>query len=71
MGNADDPVADDSHRDHDCEAAGTLAFVAHYGAPGTGQAWTCTRCGKAWSRVDGVFWPADQGVHILSIDDVQ
>ena len=57
--------------EHDCQTAGTLVFVATYGAPGIGQAWTCTTCGKEWSRVYGTFWPADQGVHILSPEDVE
>lgn len=57
--------------EHDCEAAGTLTFVATYGAPGVGQAWTCTTCAKAWSRVNGVFSPADHGAHLLRPDDVE
>jgi hypothetical protein len=57
--------------DHDCQAAGTLAFVGHYGAPGVGQSWTCTACGRAWSRVGGMFTPAEWGVHILSPADVE
>ncbi len=63
---------DNHHRDdHDCQAAGTLAFVAHYGAPGIGQSWTCTACGRAWSRVEGMFTPAEWGMHILSPADVE
>jgi hypothetical protein len=57
--------------DHDCQAAGTLAFVAYYGAPGIGQSWTCTACGRAWSRVEGMFTPAEWGMHILSPADVE
>lgn len=54
---------------HDCEAAGTLTFVAAYGAPGIGQAWACTDCGRHWARLSGRFHPADDGVHILSPAD--
>lgn len=65
---------DDTHRgdrtEHDCQKAGTLAFIAHYGAPGVGQAWACTTCGKEWSRVGGTFWPAEQEMHILNPRDV-
>ena len=69
MNNID--AIDDDRAEHDCQAAGTLAFVAHYGAPGVGQAWTCMTCGTAWSRVGGRFWPADEGVHILRPEDVE
>ncbi|WP_416901327.1 hypothetical protein [Micromonospora echinospora] len=71
MESVNDDGNDVSSPKHDCEAAGTLQFVAVYGAPGVGQAWTCTTCGRDWSRVGGTFWPADQGVHILNIEDVR
>lgn len=51
---------------HDCEAAGTLNYAGTYGAPGAGQAWDCTACGRSWARVGGQFHPAEQGVHILT-----
>jgi hypothetical protein len=57
--------------EHDCQAAGTLAYEAHYGAPGIGQAWHCTMCGRAWSRIGGIFSPAESGAHILSPQDVE
>ncbi|WP_406106298.1 hypothetical protein [Micromonospora globbae] len=71
MEDLDDVGASVPRPEHDCEAAGTLAFVAAYGAPGVGQAWTCTTCGKQWSRAGGTFWPADLGVHILRLGDVE
>ncbi|SCL20430.1 hypothetical protein GA0074692_0865 [Micromonospora pallida] len=71
MKSVDDDGASVSRPEHDCEAAGTLEFVATYGAPGVGQAWSCTACGRDWSRVGGTFWPAEQGVHILSLGDVE
>jgi len=74
-GNARDGGHHDPHPgdqpEHDCQAAGTLDYVADYGAPGIGQAWTCTACGRPWSRVGGIFWPAESGVHILSPEDVE
>jgi hypothetical protein len=54
---------------HDCEAAGTLKFAGIYGAPGVGQAWDCTACGRSWARLGGQFYPAEQGVHILTPAD--
>jgi hypothetical protein len=54
------------HIEHDCKAAGTLTYVAEYGAPGIGQAWECPVCGRRWSRVSGTFWPAEWGMHILT-----
>jgi hypothetical protein len=54
---------------HDCQAAGTLVFVAVYGAPGVGQAWECTQCGRHWARVGNQFYPAEEHVHILSPED--
>jgi hypothetical protein len=54
---------------HDCEAAGTLKYAGTYGAPGVGQAWDCTACGRGWARVGGHFHPAEQGVHILTPAD--
>lgn len=57
--------------EHDCQAAGTLEYVAAYGAPGIGQAWTCTMCSRGWSRIGGAFWPAESGAHILSPRDVE
>ncbi len=71
MEHINDVGAGMGHPEHECETAGTLVFVAHYGAPGVGQAWTCTTCGTAWARVGGAFWPADQGVHILDPRDVE
>lgn len=55
--------------EHDCQAAGTLTFVAVYGAPGVGQSWTCTECGRDWARLGGRFYPAEDGAHILSPAD--
>jgi hypothetical protein len=57
--------------EHDCQAADTLEYVAQYGAPGIGQAWHCTVCGRAWSRIGGIFSPAESGAHILSPQDVE
>jgi hypothetical protein len=57
--------------EHDCVAADTLVFVAVYGAPGTGTAWDCTACGRAWSRIGDTFTPAESGAHILTLDDVE
>ncbi len=33
--------------EHDCLTTGRLDYVADYGAPGIGQAWTCTVCDRA------------------------
>ncbi|ROO63010.1 hypothetical protein EDC02_5020 [Micromonospora sp. Llam0] len=55
--------------EHDCHAAGTLTFVAEYGAPGVGQEWTCTECGRAWARLGERLHPAEDGAHILSPRD--
>jgi hypothetical protein len=55
--------------EHDCQAAGTLTFVAVYGAPGVGQAWKCTECGRAWARLGEQFHPAEDGAHILTPAD--
>jgi hypothetical protein len=66
------PTADDTGRpvvEHDCQASGTLVYVAAYGAPGVGQAWSCTDCGRGWARVGGLFYPAEENVHILSPED--
>jgi hypothetical protein len=61
-----------AHRvEHDCEAAGTLTYVGEYGAPGIGQAWECPVCGRRWSRVSGMFWPAERGMHILTPEQCQ
>jgi hypothetical protein len=51
--------------EHDCQAAGTLTFAAVYGAPGVGQAWKCTECGRDWARLGERFYPAEEGAHIL------
>ncbi|GAA5200713.1 hypothetical protein GCM10023322_79160 [Rugosimonospora acidiphila] len=56
---------------HDCQTAGTLTYRGDYGAPGFGQAWRCTACGKAWSRLGNVFQPEECGAHILTIHDVE
>ena len=56
---------------HDCQAAGTLTFVAVYGAPGVGQAWECAVCHRQWARLGDTFWPAEYGAHILSPHDVE
>ncbi|MGC4808745.1 hypothetical protein [Micromonospora sp. DT233] len=45
--------------------------MATYGAPGIGQAWTCTTCGRDWSRVGGEFWPAELDAHVLRLEDVE
>jgi hypothetical protein len=58
-----DSTGDD---DHDCLAGHAMRYEAHYGAPGTGEAWRCDTCGRAWSRVGGVFYPAESGAHILT-----
>lgn len=58
-------------RGHDCLAAGTLEFVAAYGAPGVGQAWQCTGCGRGWARLGDHFHPAAEQVHILSPEDTR
>jgi hypothetical protein len=55
--------------EHDCHAAGTLAYVAAYGAPGFGQAWACTECGRDWARLGNQFYPAEEHAHILSPED--
>ena len=56
---------------HDCESAGTLTYAGDYGAPGVGQAWDCTVCGRGWARLGGRFYPADWGVHILTPQDCE
>lgn len=56
---------------HNCQAAGTLIYEGEYGAPGFGQAWTCTTCGREWARLGEIFWPAEAGAHILSPRDVE
>lgn len=55
--------------EHDCQAAGTLVFRGHYGAPGVGQAWDCTECDRNWSRLGDRFYPAEDGAHILTPED--
>ncbi|GLI00663.1 hypothetical protein [Phytohabitans aurantiacus] len=55
--------------EHDCQAAGTLACVGVYGAPGVGQAWKCAECGRDWARVGARFYPAEDCQHILSPAD--
>ena len=55
--------------EHDCHAAGTLAFEGVYGAPGVGQAWACTECGRGWARLGNQFYPAEENAHILSPED--
>ncbi|MGC4851836.1 hypothetical protein ACLQ24_00200 [Micromonospora sp. DT4] len=59
-------VDQDPGQAHDCLSARTLRYVAHYGAPGTGQAWQCFACGEQWSYVDGVFHPLESGAHLLT-----
>lgn len=61
--------ASGSSVEHDCQAAGTLTFVAVCGAPGVGQAWRCTECGRAWARLGGQFYPAEDGAQILTSAD--
>jgi len=56
---------------HDCVTAQTLRFAGTYGAPGFGQAWDCDVCGRGWSRIGGVFHPAESLAHILTVDDVE
>jgi hypothetical protein len=56
---------------HDCEADATLVYVADYGAPGVGQAWACTACGRGWSRNGDSFYPAETGAHLLTPEDVE
>jgi hypothetical protein len=55
--------------EHDCQTAATLVFRGHYGAPGVGQAWDCTECGRGWSRLGDRFYPAEDGAHILTLKD--
>ena len=71
MDGTNNRTGDVDRPEHDCTTAGTLVFVAYYGAPGTGQAWACATCGTQWARVGDTFWPADQMMHILSVDDVE
>lgn len=54
---------------HQCDAAETLKYVGTYGAPGVGQAWDCTACGRNWARLGDQFYPADLGAHILAPED--
>jgi hypothetical protein len=56
---------------HDCQADATLVYVADYGAPGVGQAWACTACGRGWSRIGDSFYPAETGAHLLRPEDVE
>jgi hypothetical protein len=56
---------------HDCQAEATLVYVADYGAPGVGQAWACTACGRDWSRIGDSFYPAETGAHLLTPEDVE
>lgn len=52
------------------EDGGDLVFEGGYGAPGIGQSWKCTKCGKGWSRVGESFYDPADGAHILSPKDV-
>lgn len=61
---------------HNCDArrvedGGDLEYYATYGAPGVGQEWRCTKCGRAWSFIYGVFFEPKANVHILSLADVR
>lgn len=38
---------------------GSVEYTATMGAPGVGQAWTCSECGKAWVRIGTVFIDVD------------
>lgn len=38
-----------------CKCGGTLKFLGHYAAPGSGQAWKCERCGNPYKKM-GTTW---------------
>lgn len=53
-----------------CPCGLRVRFMAHYGAPGTGQAWQC-EAGHDWARVGGSFCPPESGAHLLTLEDVR
>jgi hypothetical protein len=61
-----------SHDPSDCPGdERVLDFVAHYGAPGIGQAWHCRVCGREWAKLGGSFFDPATGVHELRPEDVR
>ncbi|MEU8076000.1 hypothetical protein AB0B31_11160 [Catellatospora citrea] len=61
----------DTSAQHDCVSAQTLVLEGVFAAPGFGQSWKCSSCGRGWTRIGADFYPVEDGVHILTIDDVR
>lgn len=60
----------DAHAKLGCDKE-QMVFEGTYGAPGIGQAWRCTYCGKPWSNIGGTFIAEEEGAHLLTIEDVR
>jgi hypothetical protein len=61
-----------AHDPSDCPGdERVLDYVAHYGAPGIGQAWRCRVCGREWAKLGQMFLDPASGVHELRPEDVR
>lgn len=56
------PTHNDSDK-HDCIEEGTVVFVGVLGAPGYGQSWDCTSCGRS-------FWRGSCGSALIPFDEL-
>ncbi len=64
------PAEVDESTDRCPKCGAPMRFVAHYAAPGFGQAWECG-AGHPWAKVGDTFFDAADGAHELRPEDVR